>query len=88
MTFGIQCKQFKNASFLSSRSLKRLNFGFSFFEFNFGKKSNSMGLISDAVHLFFDSLAILIALAGIIFPIRQKLLRTRWRMFLADDALK
>lgn len=47
-----------------------------------------MGLISDAVHIFFDSLAILIAIAGILIPIRNKLIRTRWGMFLIDDGLK
>jgi hypothetical protein len=47
-----------------------------------------MGIVSDAVHIFFDSLSIVIALIGLMLTVRQKAIRTKWRMYLLDDVLK
>jgi hypothetical protein len=47
-----------------------------------------MGIISDAVHIFFDSLSIVVGLVSVVVPLKRKIFRTSIRMFLLDDLLK
>ena len=47
-----------------------------------------MGIISDAVHIFFDSLSIVVGLVSVVVPLKRKILRSSIRMFLLDDLLK
>lgn len=47
-----------------------------------------MGIVSDAVHIFFDSLAIIIGIISVVLPITNKIIRINRKIYLLDDILK
>jgi len=47
----------------------------------------SLGIVSDAVHIFLDTLSIIFGMISILLPFRHKLIRTRAGLFNIDDVL-
>lgn len=64
-----------------------INVLFSAFELYFGNKQNSLGIISDAVHIFFDTLSIILGVASLWLNPLQKAIKTPIKLVNLDDIL-
>ena len=58
---------------------------FSIFEFYWGSQTNSLGIISDAIHIFFDSLSVILGMVSFFIPMKKKMIVTRWKVLNLDD---
>lgn len=44
-----------------------------------------MGIISDAIHIFFDSLTVVLGMISFLIPLKNKIIVTRIKIFNLDD---